>query len=214
MKRLKVMKSSFIMAVFIFLMTASFSNACWMYLEPGDLVKADTIIVGVVEGKTGEVEKERFNEIAWRVQVKYYLKGTGEEAYITVTTPPENVSTHYSLDTGGNEVLLFLTEQEGYFTPLSPQAVVPIAFNEISSTNITSGEALLEEITILEDTIEEAYRNELTKLLKEFSVRGVETVEKEAVVGKSAPQEGDFKLAYLSLPGALLAVGLWAVLKK
>lgn len=215
MRQVKGIRSILMMSLLIFLMTASYTNACWAYLTPEDLVtQADTIIVGVIEGKTGQVKKEGINEIGWGVQVKYYLKGTGEESHITVATPPENISTHYDLDSGGNEVLLFLNERDGYFTPVSPQGVVPVAFaNEaMEFESITSGEGLFKQINILEENNEEAYRDQLTALLKELPVRVVELEEKAAENGD--PQTREFKLAYLSIPGAILTAGLWAVLKK
>jgi hypothetical protein len=137
--------------------------ASWVYLSVDDLIeKSDSVLIGKVVNQTGYT-KENIPSIMWQVKVDYYLKGEIRDQLVTVITPSSKLSVHYNLDEWGKRVLLFICKSGDYYSPLSPQAVIPVNLNgNISkSSSSISGKDLVRNIKITDPKSDGKYRAEL-----------------------------------------------------
>lgn len=171
--------SAFLIVLF---MTYSI-NACWVWLSAQEMIdKSTAIVVGEVIGRTG-LNISKSSSVPWQVKVKYYIKGNIKDEYIKVLTPPENTSLHYELDRWGRDVILFLNAGGEYYTPLSPQAVVSIDFDEgvLANKSITNGKQLLEGVSIRSQSFDIEFTKEIEDFIRNSSISQPESLDGVAV---------------------------------
>jgi len=198
------------------------SNACWAQLTPEDLVNgSEVILLGEIKEKLGKVEVvEKFQEIGWLVKVDYLIKGEVKEHEIIVTTPTEEISTHYILGETGDKILLFINQWEGLeqYQPMSPQGVVHVTYetgiDALSAEKTIPGKEFFEKVSLSPTEGWELDEN-LADLLKKMSVKavkGTEVVLETPVVPIKVEEEKSIGPMILSGGAALSALG-WGILK-
>lgn len=184
---------SFIAITMVLLMgSMKFSHACWALIPPEDLVNgSELILLGEIKAQDGRVdaidEHYAFSEITWRVKVDYLIKGEVKDQEIIVTTPPEELSTHYVLGEVGDQILLFLNpwEEVAYYRPQSPQGVYQVKYETeialVAPGEEISGEDFFQQISFSPQA-GETFDEQLLELLKALPVKGL--------AGTEAPHKG------------------------
>ncbi len=122
-----------------------YADGCWAGLTDEELIdQADLIIIGKIRGVLGE-EQINAAEVygtwvtKWDVEIYQMIKGEYAKKRITVLTPGADnkgvgTSLDYRLDIRGENVLLFLTQSEYGYQPLSPQGVIEVAVDHEKGT--------------------------------------------------------------------------------
>lgn len=164
--------------------------ACWNTLTVDEMIEqSDSIVIGEIVKRIGET-KDEHPQIMWKVKVDYYLKGEIREEYLTVSTPPIELSIYYELGKIGEDVLLFMRAKEDHGTPLSPQGVITITLDENISddSNIILGKDLATYIKLNDSSLDEEYKVELEEFIKNSKV---------SLPDKAEPQNTHNWLIYL-----------------
>lgn len=160
---------SYLLLLAIIIFSNQITYASWVYLSADELIEqSDCIIIGEVVGRSGQTS-DVIAQIMWEFKVDYCLKGEIRDQMITVTTPSENLSIHYNLDDWGKRVMLFVCKAEDYYSPLSPQGVIPISSSNDLPKNLDyiSGEELLNYININDSNVD---NGKLQKYIKSVNV--------------------------------------------
>ncbi len=145
--------------VLILIATSMKVNGCWVGQTVEELFdQSRVIVIGTILEKDGHSNYpgSMMGVDHWKVEVDYYLKGDKSDSIITVDTPDNTTSLHYSLNQHGNSVLLFLNEDEHGLQPPSPQGVMGIRISEeLGNMTIEKGSDLVDHISISDESTED-----------------------------------------------------------
>lgn len=169
----------------------------WVKTNPKDLVeKADVILIGEISGPIG-VERTKLPQppnpwvTNWKVQVRYYLKGSQNNREMIVSTLGAKNQPHvffgfdnrflgstilspndFGLDIKGNLVLLFLQKTNSKLEPSNPQGIIGLSANQtmFSDNKSLNGEKLLKQYTISDPSLAKEEIKQLQDFIKRAPV--------------------------------------------
>lgn len=120
-------------------------SACWVYLSIEEMEQqAELIVIGELTGDIREVVRDDGSGVTfWSLQVEHVLKGESGPILEVVTgglvtkEPKVMISTDYRLDNLGELFLLYLDEQDGVYSPVTPRGIVALKRSEAGEIFMT-----------------------------------------------------------------------------